>query len=128
MTLDEQYCVYECTGVYIPDEESKICRCRTHVAPNGMTCLENCNNYDSEKLISDSDIFQCVCDNFVDANGEGCKDSCGETEKESQIPGNPSQMQCVCKDKYVLVEKKCTCLLDLDGKECVQKCGLYQFI
>ena len=37
-------------------------------------------------------------------------------------------MQCVCKDEYVLVDKKCICLLDLTGNVCVTKCGLYQFI
>ena len=81
MTPDEQYCVPECTGVYAPTEGSKICRCRTHVAPDGKTCLENCNNYDSKKLISDSDIFQCACKKFVDASGDGCTDACGEKEK-----------------------------------------------
>lgn len=34
----------------------------------------------------------------------------------------------MCKDDYVLVEKKCICLLDLNGKRCVPKCGLYQYI
>ena len=78
--------------------------------------------------MSGSNIVQCVCDKFVNASGDGCTDACGEKEKESKIPDNPSQKQCVCKDDYVLVDKKCICLLDLNGKECVQKCGLYQFI
>ena len=117
MTPDEQYCVPECTGIYAPGEEgTNICSCRSYVAPDGKTCLESCNNYDSQKKMSDSNIIQCVCNKFVDASGEGCKSSCGGNEKESQIPGNPSQRQCVCKDEYVLVNKKCICLLGLDGK------------
>ena len=120
MTPDEQYCVYECTGIYAPGEDgSRICSCRTHVAPDGKTCLESCGNYDSQEKMSDSDIVQCTCDKFVDASGEGCTDACGEKEQESQVPDNPSQMQCACKDNYVLVDKKCICLLDLNGKECV---------
>ena len=82
MTQDEQYCVYECTGVYTPGEEgTNICSCRTHVAPDGKTCLENCDNYDSQEKISDSNIIQCACDKFVNASGDGCTDVCGEKEK-----------------------------------------------
>lgn len=129
MTPDEQYCVYECTGIYAPGEDgSRICSCRTHVAPDGKTCLESCDNYDSKKSMSNSDVLQCVCSNFVDASGEGCTDDCKDTENEAQISNNPSQKQCVCKEGYVLFEKKCVCLLDLTGTECVTKCGLYQFI
>ena len=83
MTPDEQYCVYECTGIYAPgDEKNGICSCRTHVAPDGKTCLENCNNYDSDKPMSDSDILQCTCDKFVNASGDGCTNACGDKEKD----------------------------------------------
>ena len=34
----------------------------------------------------------------------------------------------MCKDEYVLVNKQCICLLDLNGNGCVPQCGLYQFI
>ena len=48
MTPDEQYCVYECTGIYATGEEgTNICSCRSYVAPDDKTCLENCDNYDS---------------------------------------------------------------------------------
>ena len=93
MTPDEQYCVPECTGIYAPGKEgSRICSCRSYVAPDGKTCLESCDNYDSYKLISNSNIRQCTCKNFADASGEGCKSSCGSNEEEAQILDNPSQM------------------------------------
>ena len=83
MTPDEQYCVPECTGVYAPREEgSRICSCRTHVAPDGKTCLASCDNYDSQEKMPDSNIYQCTCKKFVNASGDGCTDACGEKEKE----------------------------------------------
>lgn len=43
MTPDERYCVYECSGVYIlDDEENRICGCASHLAPNGKSCVAEC--------------------------------------------------------------------------------------
>ena len=44
MTQDEQYCVFECDGIYKLDTSSteRICTCAKFIAPNGKTCLEEC--------------------------------------------------------------------------------------
>ena len=45
MTPDERKCVYECTGIYAPgDEENMICSCASHLAPNGKTCVAECDD------------------------------------------------------------------------------------
>ena len=141
MTPDEQYCVYECTGIYTPPTDGNgICSCRYGVDSDGKTCLSTCDRW---TLFMDTEEY-CVdeCpDDLKPADSGATKGTCltcAEATKTAESSygerpfWDPVTEECVVKCEQAGVNGVCrTCaeayfdkyFFSLMTRECVEECS-----
>ena len=140
MSPDEQYCVYECTGIYAPPADgNRICGCRYGVASDGKSCLPTCDRW---TLFVDTEEY-CVdeCPGDLKPLGssaiKGTCLTCAEATKTAENPDgerpfwDPAAKECVAACEQISVNSVCkTCaetyfdkpFFDLMTEKCVKEC------
>lgn len=105
-----------CTGIYeTKDASLRTCKCRSFIAPNGKSCLEECDQYEQTAYdITDTILKRCVCKNVLDVMGEKCAGSCEyphETDFQYKDPTLKWPFwRCICAEGNALDEAEGKCV------------------